>query len=59
MDHIAQIIGYRVLVLNRPGKPSEFDLSIGPIAYRLLQAIGPTRGEIAKSSQMSYIGLSI
>ena len=51
MDHIAQTIGYRVLVLNRPGKPSEFDLSIGPI--------GPIRKEIAKSSQMSYIGLSI
>ena len=48
MDHIAQIIGSRVLVLNQPGKPSEFDLSIGPI-----------RKEIAKSSQMSYIGLSI
>ena len=48
MDHIAQTIGYRVLVLNRPGKPLEFDLTIGPI-----------RKEIAKSSQMSYIGLSI
>ena len=31
MDHIAQTIGYRVLILNRPGKSSEVDITIGSI----------------------------
>ena len=58
MDHIAQTIGYRVLILNLAGKSSEVDLTIG--------SIGPIHKEthrkeihVAQSSQMSYIGLSI
>ena len=58
MDHIAQTIGYRVLILNRPGKSSEVELTIGSIGP-IRKAIHRKEIHVAQSSQMSYIGLSI